>query len=150
MENTEWALALNGIFSGRDVSFYWANIYNDLPHAERDSDAPAPTVHLVHERIAMVGAAYNQALGNWLLKTELPGSTVCGTRPPATKPSNRLDVLIGADTPVFPKPPSAWNWPTAISSTSTGALPPLRTMPWRMSSNPLYALPGILPTIPSP
>ena len=33
-KNTEYAAAINGIFSGWDISFYWADYYNDLPHFE--------------------------------------------------------------------------------------------------------------------
>lgn len=97
LENTEWALALNGIFSGKDISFYWADIYNDQAHVARDDDRPTAAVHLVHARLMMVGIAYNHALGNWLLKTE--AAWLDGLRYSATgnERFSRTDVLIGAE-----------------------------------------------------
>lgn len=31
-DNTEWALAVNGVFSKWDIAFYYAKLYNDQPH----------------------------------------------------------------------------------------------------------------------
>jgi len=69
-KNTEYAAAINGIFSGWDISFYWADFYNDTPHMELVSAGPPPQIEWKHARLKMFGAAFNQALGNWLLKTE--------------------------------------------------------------------------------
>jgi len=96
-KNTEYAAAINGIFSGWDISFYWADFYNDTPHMELVSAGPPPQIEWKHARLKMFGAAFNQALGNWLLKTEaayidgfkffnLPG-----------KEYSRTDVLAGAE-----------------------------------------------------
>lgn len=68
-KNTEYAAAINGIFSGWDISFYWADYYNDMPHMELIS-APPPQTEWKHARLKMLGAAFNAAVGNWLLKTE--------------------------------------------------------------------------------
>ena len=67
LDNTEYALALNGIFSGWDISFYEARFFDDQPHIESVSPA-----HLErrHSRLSMIGTAVNIALGNWLLKSE--------------------------------------------------------------------------------
>jgi len=79
-DNTEYAMALNGTFSGWDVSFYWANLYNDLPHFDLDVEAawlpPAiPRIdwdfELKHARLNMVGSAFNVTSGNWLFKGEV-------------------------------------------------------------------------------
>ncbi|MBC2704719.1 DUF1302 family protein [Desulfobacula sp.] len=69
-KNTEYAAAVNGIFSGWDISFYWADYYNDIPHAKPVS-APLPQIEWKHARLKMFGAAFNIAVGNWLLKTEV-------------------------------------------------------------------------------
>ncbi|MEE8483179.1 MAG: DUF1302 family protein, partial [Nitrospinota bacterium] len=57
-ENMEYALALNGVFSGFDLSFYAARIYNDSSHLE-----PHPTFGFVrrHAKLTMLGAAGNVA-----------------------------------------------------------------------------------------
>ena len=56
-------MALNGRFSGWDLSLYGANLFNDQTHLESG--------RMQHARISMAGAALNVALGNWLYKGEL-------------------------------------------------------------------------------
>lgn len=63
LANTELAVALNGRFSGWDLSLYGANLFNDQTHLESG--------RMQHARISMAGAALNVALGNWLYKGEL-------------------------------------------------------------------------------
>jgi hypothetical protein len=65
--DTEWALALNGIFSGKDISFYWADLFNDIAHVEMGRSGQLTREHA---RVTLWGAAGNLALGNWLLKGE--------------------------------------------------------------------------------
>jgi len=65
--NLEYAMALNGLFSGWDLSLYWARIFDDQPHQELREGAKS----LEHSRLTMLGAATNVALGNWLLKGEV-------------------------------------------------------------------------------
>jgi hypothetical protein len=65
--DTEWALALTGIFSGKDISFYWADLHNDAAHIEMDRSG---RLTREHARVTVWGAAGNLALGNWLLKGE--------------------------------------------------------------------------------
>jgi len=95
--DTEFAMALNGIFRGWDASFYWANIYDDAPHLAVDSILPVPTFKQDHARLNMVGAAFNYAWGNWLFFTEAayfdgieffnnPGKDYC-----------QIDALVGAE-----------------------------------------------------
>jgi len=91
--STEYALAANGIFSGWDLSLYWAQLYEDTPH--RVSTAAGPV--LQHSRLTMHGLATNLAIGNWLLKAEaayfsgleyasLPGGQL-----------TRTDLLVGLE-----------------------------------------------------
>ncbi|MGD8763690.1 MAG: hypothetical protein PVG87_15380 [Desulfobacteraceae bacterium] len=70
LDDTEFAIALNGIFRGWDASFYWANIYDDTPHLAADSTMAVSTFIRDHARLNMAGAAFNCAWGNWLFFTE--------------------------------------------------------------------------------
>jgi hypothetical protein len=92
-DSTEYALAANGIFSGWDLSLYWAQLYNDTPHLVTTSGGP----ELQHNRLTMLGFATNVAIENWLLKAEaarfsgfeydaLPGETF-----------SRIDSLLGVE-----------------------------------------------------
>ena len=89
----EYALALNGIFSGWDLSLNGAWIYDDQPHLENTPAGP----RLRHARLGMGGVAANVALGSWLFKGEAawfdgieffqaPGETFA-----------RLDALLGVE-----------------------------------------------------
>ncbi len=91
--NTEYAFAANGIFSGWDLSLYWARLFDDMPHRV----TVAATPQLQHSRLTMLGLAANVAVENWLLKAEaarfdgmeyasLPGRSM-----------QRLDSLLGVE-----------------------------------------------------
>ena len=95
LENTEFAIALNGIFSGWDFSAYFADYYNDELRFETISGYPIPMFQLAHDRLQMVGSTANVALGNWLLKYEaawIHGFEFANT---PGKKYNRVDVLAG-------------------------------------------------------
>jgi len=65
-ENQEYGLALNGVFSGWDLSFYGAYVFSDQPGlAQRGQE-----LRQVYPRIWMAGLAANAAFGSWLLKAE--------------------------------------------------------------------------------
>jgi hypothetical protein len=91
--NSEYALALSGVFSGWDIAFYAADIYNDQFHQEVRGGRPL----LEHARTSMVGSAVNIALGNWLLKGEaahfrgLEYSSLPGEK------RSRSDLLLGVE-----------------------------------------------------
>lgn len=94
LENAEYALALNGIFTGWDISFYGARFFDDQPHVEGVSPT---TLERRHSRLTMVGTAANIVLGNWLLKSEaayfdgLEFFSVTGEK------KSRFDVLAGVE-----------------------------------------------------
>ncbi|VAX19000.1 hypothetical protein MNBD_NITROSPINAE01-1967 [hydrothermal vent metagenome] len=99
IENTEYAFALNGLFTGWDISFYLADIYDDQPHVEQVASLSSlsPAFKRSHSRLTMAGLAANMAYGSWLLKTEMAyfyGFEFFGT--PDDKKS-RYDILIGAE-----------------------------------------------------
>lgn len=91
-DNQEYGLALNGIFSGWDVSFYGAWFWNDQSHQE---DTLAG-IRRRYNHNAMLGTSMNIVRGNWLLKGEaayvdgLEYSIAVGKK-------QRLDLLIGAE-----------------------------------------------------
>ncbi|MCP4367652.1 MAG: DUF1302 domain-containing protein, partial [Deltaproteobacteria bacterium] len=58
-KNTEYATAINGVFSGWDISLYWADYYNDMPHIELVAAGLPPQIEWKHARLKMVGAAFN-------------------------------------------------------------------------------------------
>jgi len=64
IENTEYALSLAANFSGFDISFYLADIYEDTPYLNSKNQ-------LRYEDIYMAGVAANKAKGNFLYKTEI-------------------------------------------------------------------------------
>jgi hypothetical protein len=90
-QDTEVAGAVNGIFSGWDVSFHGAWFWNDAPRLD-DSLVP----RLVHDRLWMVGSGGNYTIGGWLLKTELAyldGLGFTGVR----DEKGRFDALVGVE-----------------------------------------------------
>ncbi|MEN8169534.1 MAG: DUF1302 family protein [Pseudomonadota bacterium] len=92
-DNTEYALAANGVFSGWDLSLYWAQLYDDNPHTVSTPSGP----ELQHSRLTMSGLAANAVIGSWLLKGE--GAHFSGleysTLPGKTKA--RTDSLLGIE-----------------------------------------------------
>ena len=96
-EETEYALALNGIFSGWDVAFYYADIVNDAFRPELVSVFPTLETRLQHDRLDFYGAALNIAWGNWLVKTEaayLEGFRFFNTE---DETFARIDLLAGLE-----------------------------------------------------
>ena len=93
IKNQEYAVALNGIFRGWDLSLYNAYIFDDQAHIEHTFSGPIRK----HSRIVMAGSAANVALGNWLLKSEVAyfqGLEFSGL--PGEKKS-RMDILFGVE-----------------------------------------------------
>ena len=91
--NTEYALALNGTFTGWDLSLYAASVFNDAPHGEMIGAG----LRRRHARVRMAGVSANVGIGSWLLKGEAavidglkflgaPGDTFA-----------RVDILVGFD-----------------------------------------------------
>ena len=67
-DNQQGGVALNGIFSGWDLSLYVASVFQERAHLEID---PLGQPFRIHNRSTMFGTAGNIAMGNWLLKGEL-------------------------------------------------------------------------------
>lgn len=92
-ENTEYAFAANGIFSGWDLSLYWAQIYDDNPHFTNTATGPV----LQHSRLTMNGIATNVAINNWLLKAEAAYFSGLTYNSLPGKNLSRTDTLLGLE-----------------------------------------------------
>ena len=93
IDNTQFALALHGIFHGWDASLYGAYFYDDTPHIDEDASG---VQKLKHARLKMIGGAFNIAVGNWLLKTEaayFDGIQFFNS----SNDFKRIDALLGAE-----------------------------------------------------
>ncbi len=66
LENQQYALALNGIFSGWDLSLYAAYVFDERAHIVQK----VGSAQREHSRVLMTGLTSNIAFGNWLLKGE--------------------------------------------------------------------------------
>ncbi len=66
LDNQQYALALNGIFSGWDLSLYAAYVFDERAHIVQQIWG----AERIHNRVLMAGATANIAFGNWLLKGE--------------------------------------------------------------------------------
>jgi hypothetical protein len=91
--NTEYALAANGIFSGWDLSLYWAQHFDDSPHLVVSGGTP----QLQHSRLTMTGVATNVALGNWLLKGEAAHFSGLAFASLPGESLRRTDTLLGVE-----------------------------------------------------
>ncbi|HIP20218.1 MAG TPA: DUF1302 domain-containing protein [Sulfurimonas sp.] len=92
IDDTQYAFALNGVFSGWDLSFYGADVLDSRWHLE---GTPVNGERVV-SKIQMLGSAFNIVKGSWLFKTEL--AYINGLKYNSTQDEkNRLDTLIGLD-----------------------------------------------------
>lgn len=89
-DNLQYALSLNGVFSGWDLSFYGANVLDQKWHINKKTKKREVGI------IKMLGSALNIATGSWLLKSEV--AMISGVKYNATDDEkNRLDTLVGFD-----------------------------------------------------
>lgn len=93
-DNTELALAANGIFSGWDLSLYWAQLYDDNPHMVMV--APG-NITLQHSRLTMGGLAANAVIGSWLFKGESAQFSGLGYSSLPGETKRRTDTLLGLE-----------------------------------------------------
>jgi len=93
-DNMQYAIAANGVFSGWDLSFYGADVFDSKWHIV-PGDTPQNTKRVVG-KIQMLGSAVNIATGSWLLKSEI--AFINGVKYNSTDDAKqRLDALIGVD-----------------------------------------------------
>ncbi|MCH2172230.1 hypothetical protein MK489_15700 [Myxococcota bacterium] len=92
--NTEWAASVSGIFSGWDISFHAARIFDDTPYAVADASQPLG-IYLEHARIWVGGASGNFTRGSWLFKGEF--AYLSGLEFFSASDKSRVDVLLGVE-----------------------------------------------------
>jgi hypothetical protein len=91
IENTQYAVSLDGRFSGWDISYYAAHVYDNRFDIEFVDTAPVR----FYDKINMIGVAGNIVYGSWLLKAE--SALINDINYRSTDRKNRLDALIGFD-----------------------------------------------------
>ena len=95
-DNLQYGLAANGVFSGWDLSFYAANVFDKDNHSEEVIAAGSTPSNFVYSKIYMLGTAFNMVKGSWLIKGEaafLNGLNYSTT----SDEKNRLDTLVGLE-----------------------------------------------------
>jgi hypothetical protein len=98
--DTEFGLALKGIFSGWDISFFGAYFFDDQSHFEMAgpvNPTVPPSLKRVHSRLTMLGGSANLARGNWLFKTEAAYFDGLEFLNVPEKTKSRFDLLLGAE-----------------------------------------------------
>ncbi|MDA7816806.1 DUF1302 domain-containing protein [Sulfurimonas sp.] len=97
LNEMQYALAINGTFSGWDLSFYASHILDQKWHFDKtQGTVPLNQIHRVVSKVDMLGSAINVAAGNWLFKSE--AAYLSGVRYNTTSDDkDRLDILIGFD-----------------------------------------------------
>lgn len=95
IDNTQYGLALNGVFSGWDAALYFADFYDPNTHYTRVGATLPPVFNRRHARLKMYGAAANLALGNWLIKGEAAYLNGFRFLNGPDKDYARIDALIG-------------------------------------------------------
>ncbi len=89
--NTEFALAINGTFRGWDISFYYADIFDDTPYIDQAS------MQMKHADITMTGLSSNVAVGNWLYIAEAAYLSDMNFSLPFGKTFSRTDIMGGIE-----------------------------------------------------
>ena len=90
MENLQFAFAANGVFSGWDLSFYLADVFDSKWHLNQTTNEREVS------KIQMIGSAINIAAGSYLLKSEI--ALIDGNRYNSTQDEKlRFDSLVGVD-----------------------------------------------------
>jgi hypothetical protein len=97
IDDTQYAVALNGIFHRWDASLYGAYIFDDFAYFDVAASGFPPRRERKYARIKMVGGAGNIACGNWLFIAEAAFfDNLRFTNTPGKKYS-RLDGLVGLE-----------------------------------------------------
>lgn len=94
LDNQQYALALNGIFSGWDLSLYSAWVFDSRAHITENLNG---ILNREHSRVFMAGTTANIAVGNWLIKGE--GACFDGLEfaTLADEDFLRLDLMVGIE-----------------------------------------------------
>jgi hypothetical protein len=97
MKNSQFAASVNGIFSGWDLSFYFADVYAQTGYLSSVSFFPTPQFQIKYPRLKMIGGAFNIAWRNWLFKTETAHFDGFEFSNTSDKTYSRIDGLVGVE-----------------------------------------------------
>lgn len=89
--NSEYAVALKGIFHGWDLSFYWADYYDNEAHHEMVNS----NFMRAYSRLKLNGVSANGTSGNWLLKSEFAKISGLEFFSDPNRDYTRFDILLG-------------------------------------------------------
>ena len=91
-DDVTYALSVGGEFSGWDVNFYAARVYDDSGYIDL-KHKPI----FIHDKVTMFGTALNVLYGSWLLKTELAYFNGLKYTSTQDKIFSRTDGLVGLE-----------------------------------------------------
>lgn len=91
IDNSQFAMSLDGHFRGWDLSYYAARVYDNRFYIKSQGNSLTRN----YDKINMLGIASNMVLGSWLLKAE--SAYIQNIHYRSTDKKNRLDTLIGVD-----------------------------------------------------
>jgi hypothetical protein len=89
-----WAAAVTGLFEGWNVSFHFADLYQQTPRLEAAPLLPEG-FRLGYSRIRMGGAGGDYAFGSWVLKAEL--AYLDGIDYATVGERGRFDAMLGVE-----------------------------------------------------
>jgi hypothetical protein len=93
LDTQQYAMAVNGIFSGWDLSFYQAWVYDNRAHLTQENG----TAVREHNRVSMSGMTGNIAFGNWLFKGEGAWWHDLEYGAVSDETFNRIDLMAGVE-----------------------------------------------------
>jgi hypothetical protein len=93
-DRPEWAAAVSGIFEGWDISFHFADIYEDAPRVDPTFSQPLG-LQMKHSRVLLGGVGGNYTFGSWLVKGEL--AVLDGIDYATTGKKTRIDAMLGVE-----------------------------------------------------
>ena len=99
-KRAQWAAAASGNFEGWDVSFHFADAYEDVPRFDPTASQPGG-FQMQHSRVILGGVGGNHAFGSWLLKSEL--AVIDGIDFATTGEKTRIDAMLGVEYYGFPE-----------------------------------------------
>ena len=104
---TEYGAALNGHFTGWDLSFYAASVYNDQGRADGSFQPMLGLFpdRVVHDRLQIVGTAFSAVKGSWIVRGKLRMSKDYSL-PTFPRPSHGRIMFLEWNTLVFQMGPS--------------------------------------------
>lgn len=94
LDNQQYGIAVDGVFSGWDFSLYSGSFFDNGAHIGLN---PAARPVRKYSRLAMIGAASNLVMGNWLLKGEIAAFDGLEFANAPNEDFSRLDLLAGVE-----------------------------------------------------